>query len=493
MPLFLPFGPVPHSRRFNAPFKKATGRLEPTPLMNPTAPSHLGRAFPSDFVWGVATSAFQIEGAAHEAGKGESIWDRFCRQPGAIADHSNGDVACDHVHRLESDLDLIAGLGVDAYRFSVSWPRMQPDGRGAFNEAGLAFYERLVDGLLARGIKPYLTLNHWDLPQALQDAGGWAARDTVHCFVKYARFVAARLGDRVTAITTHNEPWVIAVLGHETGFFAPGIKHRGTAMQVAHHLLLSHGLALQALRDDGCKSRLGIVLNLSPIGPATDSAEDAAAARLEDGRSVRWYMDPLLKGEYPADVWQHLGNDVPQVEPGDLAAINTPMDFLGINYYTRGVVSAKGAWSAQTGGKPLTDMGWEIVPEGLTELLVRMHRDWTLPPLYVMENGAAFQDVPVNTQAGVRVHDSDRTHYIAQHIAAVADAIDQGVPMAGYMVWSLMDNFEWAFGYAKRFGIVYVHYSTLERTPKDSYLWYRDFLKAQRTLRAGMLASAAVG
>lgn len=448
--------------------------------MNQSPPPFPRHRFPPGFVWGVATSSFQIEGAARADGKGESIWDRFCRQPGAITDGSNGDVACDHYHRLEPDLDLIAGLGVDAYRFSVSWPRVQPDGQGAFNEAGLAFYERLVDGLLARGLKPYLTLNHWDLPQALQDQGGWANRDTVHRFVAYARHVAARLGRRVAAITTHNEPWVMAVLGHESGIFAPGIRHRGTAMQVAHHLLLSHGLALQALRADGCPARLGIVLNLSPIGPATDSAEDVAAARLEDGRSVRWYMDPLLRGEYPADVWQHLGADVPLVQPGDLAAIATPMDFLGINYYTRGVVSASGAWSAQTSGKPLTDMGWEIVPESLTELLLRLHRDWTLPPLYVKENGAAFRD----QLSGGRVHDRDRTDYIARHIGAVGDALAQGVPMAGYMVWSLMDNFEWASGYAKRFGIVHVDYATLARTPKDSYLWYRDFLQAQREARA---------
>lgn len=461
------------------------------PFMNLPPPSHPRHRFPADFVWGVATSAFQIEGAAQADGKGESIWDRFCRQPGAIADGSNGDVACDHYHRLEADLDLVAGLGVDAYRFSMSWPRVQPDGQGAFCEAGLAFYERMVDGLIARGIKPYLTLNHWDLPQALQDQGGWANRDTVHRFVAYARHVAARLGERVAAITTHNEPWVMAVLGHESGIFAPGLRHRATAMQVAHHLLLSHGLALQALRADGCRSRLGIVLNLSPIGPATDSDEDRAAARLEDGRTVRWYMDPLCRGEYPADVWQHLGSDVPQVQAGDMAAIATPMDFLGINYYSRGVVSASGAWSVQTGGKPLTDMGWEIVPEGLTELLLRMQRDWTLPPLYVMENGAAFRDTRVETPDGPRVHDRDRSDYIASHIAAVGDAMAEGVPMAGYMVWSLMDNFEWASGYAKRFGIVHVDYATLQRTPKDSYLWYRGFLQAQRASRTQPEAALA--
>jgi beta-glucosidase len=454
--------------------------------MNPTFPSFSSNP---GFVWGVATSAFQIEGAAQEDGKGESIWDRFCRQPGVIADGSNGDIACDHYHRLESDLDLIAGLGVDAYRFSISWPRIQPDGQGAFNEQGIAFYERIVDGLRARGIKPYLTLNHWDLPQALQDLGGWANRETVHRFVSYARYVAARLAGRVESIATHNEPWVMAVLGHESGIFAPGVRSRATAMQVAHHLLLSHGLALRALRADGCGARLGIVLNLSPIGPATDSAEDVAAARLEDGRSVRWYMDPLFLGTYPADVWQHLGGDVPVVHDGDMQAISAPMDFLGINYYTRGVVSASGAWSAQHSGKPLTDMGWEIVPECLTELLLRLHRDWKLPALYVMENGAAFTDEAISTSEGLRVRDSDRVDYIARHIAAVGSAAAQGVPMAGYMVWSLMDNFEWASGYAKRFGIVHVDYATLARTPKDSYLWYRDFLQVQRNARADPLAA----
>lgn len=448
-------------------------------MMSP-APD-LTHSFPPGFVWGVATSAFQIEGAAHADGKGESIWDRFCHQPGAIADGSNGDQACDHYHRLEADLDLIADTGVDAYRFSISWPRVQPDGQGAFNEAGLAFYERLVDGLIARGIKPYLTLNHWDLPQALQERGGWAHRDTVHRFVAYARHVAARLGERVVAITTHNEPWVMAVLGHEVGIFAPGVRHRRTAMQVAHHLMLSHGLALQALRADGCRARLGIVLNLSPIGPATDSPEDVAAARLEDGRSVRWFMDPLLRGSYPADVWQHLGDDVPWMEDGDLAAMATPMDFLGINYYTRGVVSANGSWNVHQGGKRLTDMGWEIVPEGLTELLLRLHRDWKLPALYVMENGAAFRDEPQHGPHGLRIHDTDRIDYIASHIGAVGEALARGVPMAGYMVWSLMDNFEWASGYAKRFGIVHVDYATLQRTPKDSYFWYRDFLRRQKT------------
>jgi len=433
--------------------------------------------FPKDFVWGVATSAFQIEGAADEDGKGPSIWDDFCRVPGSIADHSDGRRACDHYRRWPEDLDLVKDLGVDAYRFSVSWPRVQPLGQGAWNEKGLAFYDRLVDGLLERGIQPYLTLNHWDLPSALQARGGWAHRDTVQHFVDYACGMAARLGDRVAAITTHNEPWVVAVLGHETGIFAPGIRHRGTAMQVAHHLLLSHGLALQALRAMGCAARLGIVLNLSPIGPDTDSPEDLAQARLEDGRSVRWYMDPLFKGSYPSDVLEHLAADAPQVAPGDMAAIATPMDFLGVNYYTRSVVSAVGAFDVKTSGKALTDMGWEVYPEGLTELLLRLHRDYAVPPLYVKENGAAFKDV----MAAGRVHDVDRTDYIARHIGAVAEALRQGVPMAGYMVWSLLDNFEWADGYSKRFGIVHVDYATQQRTMKQSGRALQAFLKARAT------------
>ena len=459
----------------------------PAPLAQSRAPFDPAAQFPDDFVWGVATSSFQIEGAAVEDGKGESIWDRFCSLPGAIADSSDGDIACDHYHRLEPDLDLIASLGVDAYRFSVSWPRVQPAGRGAWSGKGLDFYERLVDGLLARGVRPYLTLNHWDLPQALQEHGGWASRDTVHRFVEYAQGMNQRLGDRVAAITTHNEPWVIAVLGHETGSFAPGIKHRATASQVSHHLLLSHGLALQALRADGCAARLGIVLNLAPVQPATESAADLAKTYLEDGRLLRWYLDPLFKATYPQDVLDDLGADAPHVEAGDLAAIATPMDFLGINYYSRSVVSADTPFDVRSSGLPITEMGWEVYPEGLTDLLVRVHRDYRVPPLYVTENGGAFKDLFVDG----RVQDLERASYIASHIAAVGEALRQGVPMAGYMVWSLMDNFEWASGYAKRFGIVHVDYSTQRRTLKDSARWYRRFLQHRRAERESTQAAVA--
>ncbi|MCV2367726.1 GH1 family beta-glucosidase [Roseateles oligotrophus] len=434
--------------------------------------------FPADFVWGVATSAFQIEGASSADGKGPSIWDSFCAKPGAIADASNGDNACQHYQRWAEDLDMIAALGVNAYRFSVSWPRVQPAGSGAWNAKGLDFYERIVDGLLARDLQPHLTLNHWDLPDALQATGGWANRDTTQRFVDYALGINARLGDRLASIATHNEPWVVAVLGHEAGIFAPGIKSRKTAAQVSHHLLLSHGLALRALREQGVSAKLGIVLNLAPMHPATDSAADRAQATLEDGRLLRWYLDPLFKGAYPADVLADLGDDAPQIEPGDLQSMTAPMDFLGVNYYSHSVVSADKSYKAGSTGLPVTDMGWEVYPEGLTELLLRLKRDYPVPPLFVTENGGAFKDEMVDGQ----VHDSDRLDYLARHIEAVAEAMRQGVNMGGYMVWSLMDNFEWASGYEKRFGIVHVDYQTQQRTLKDSALWYRDFLQAQKTL-----------
>ena len=445
----------------------------------------LASRFPAAFQWGVATSAFQIEGASEADGKGESIWDRFCRQPGAIADASNGDQACDHYHRLESDLDLIASLGVDVYRFSVSWPRVQPLGEGAFNEAGMAFYERLIDGLLKRGVRPCLTLNHWDLPQHLQDQGGWNARQTVHRFVDYAREIGRRFGDRLALLTTHNEPWVIAVLGHEQGIFAPGIRSRRVAVQVSHHLLLSHGLAVQALRADGCRSDLGIVLNLGHVEAASTSPEDEAAARHGCGWGRRWYLDPLFKGQYPAELLEELGADAPRIEAGDLQAIRTPIDHLGVNYYTRSVFQAVTPFDVKSSGLPLTDMGWEIYPQGLSGLLKWLNAQYRLPPIWITENGAAFPDV----KSGDAVQDPARVAYLRDHIAAVADAMDADVAVAGYMVWSLMDNFEWASGYAKRFGIVHVDYETLQRTPKESAHWVRALFQVvarrRQALRGG--------
>ena len=436
-------------------------------------------AFPAHFTWGVATSAFQIEGAADADGKGPSIWDDFCRVPGVIADASDGRQACEHYQRWADDLDLVASLGVDAYRFSISWPRVQALGSGAFNEAGFAFYERLVDGMLARGLKPFLTLNHWDLPSALQAKGGWENRDTVPCFVDYACEVARRLGDRVASICTHNEPWVIAVLGHESGIFAPGIKSRAVAIQVAHHLFLSHGLALTAMRAQGCKADMGIVLNLSPVEPATDSDADREAVRQADGNGLRWYVEALLSGEYPAEFWSAMGADVPTVLPGDMQAMRVPMDFLGINYYTRVKASAGTPYDVKSGGLEVTDMGWEVYPQGITNLLLRLHRDYAakgLPPLIITENGAAFADT---MSADGQVHDEPRVRYLQDHFAAVHEAMRQGVHVDGYFVWSLLDNFEWASGYEKRFGIVHVNYTTQQRTLKQSALWYRDFLRGQ--------------
>ncbi|WP_022982617.1 GH1 family beta-glucosidase [Ideonella sp. B508-1] len=446
-----------------------------------TSDQDLHLQFPPAFEWGVATSAFQIEGASTEDGKGESIWDRFCRQPGVIADASNGDVACDHYHRLDSDLDLIQALGVDLYRFSVSWPRVQPLGSGAWNEVGLGFYERLVDGLLARGLRPHLTLNHWDLPQALQERGGWATREVVDRFTDYALGIQQRLGDRLAAITTHNEPWVVAMLGHEQGIFAPGLRDRKVALQVAHHLLVSHGMALKALRGAGASARLGIVLNLAPAYPATDSEADRARARLDDAKGRRWYTDPLFLGRYPQEAWNDFGGDVPQMREGDMDLIRQPLDYLGVNYYTRHMASAQGPWDTRRSGLPLTEMGWEIYARGLTDLLLTLHHDYTLPDVYITENGGAFPDALGPDGA---IHDADRTDYLRTHIAAVADAMRAGVPMAGYMVWSLMDNFEWASGYAKRFGIVHVDYETQQRRLKDSARWYRSLLEQVRGRRA---------
>ena len=442
----------------------------------------LCRRFPPGFAWGVASSAYQIEGAVDADGKGPSIWDEFCARPGAIADGTSGVVACDHYHRLESDLDLLANLGVGAYRFSISWPRIQPSGSGAVNEAGLSFYERLVDGLLRRNIKPYATLYHWDLPAALQRGqGGWASRDTAFRFMEYAGIVAKRLGDRVVSFATHNEPWVTATLGHETGVFAPGVKNRAVAAQVSHHCLLSHGLAAQAIRGARSAASVGIVLNLSPIRPETQSAPDVAEARLEDGLLVRWYMDALLKGAYPVDVLEHLGPDVPQTAPEDARLIAQPLDFLGVNYYCPTIARAGQPPSHATPGAAVTDMGWEVAPAALTELLTRLHRDYTLPPLLITENGAAFRDRVENG----RVEDEARRQYLESHIRAAADAIESGVDLRGYFVWSLFDNFEWASGYAKRFGIYYVDYASQRRIQKDSAAWYARFLAASRSYLGG--------
>jgi beta-glucosidase len=437
----------------------------------------LARRLPADFVLGVATSAYQIEGAAATDGRGPSIWDDFCRLPGAIADGSSGELACDHYHRLESDLDLMQRLGIPAYRFSISWPRVRPDGGVEINERGLAFYDRLVDGLLSRGIQPFATLYHWDLPSRLQrESGGWAERSTVEAFADYAGMMAARLGDRVKSFTTHNEPWVTATLGHEMGVFAPGIRSRATAMQVSHHCLLSHGLAAQAVRVARPDASVGIVLNLAPVYPASDAPEDVLQARRDDGLLVRWYLDALLLGRYPADVLDYVGADAPRVRTGDARIIAQPLDFVGINFYSPMFSGAGRRWVPTREGAPVTAMGWEVSPRDFTALLLRLHRDYCLPPLYIAENGAAYEDRLVDGE----VDDEPRRAYLESHLHAVADAIEQGVDLRGYFVWSLLDNFEWSHGFAKRFGIVHVDYATLERRPKRSALWYSRLLAALR-------------
>ena len=430
------------------------------------------RQFPPGFTFGVATSAYQIEGAFHEDGRGASIWDTFCRQSGRIADASHGNVACDHYHRWETDLDLIASLGVNAYRFSVAWPRVQPGGRGPANAAGLDFYDRLTDGLLERGLQPHVTLYHWDLPQALEDRGGWLDRDTAHRFAEYSGMVTERLGDRVRSYATLNEPWCSSILSYQIGEHAPGLQDRRKALQAAHHQLLGHALALPEIRRHAPNALTGIVLNLNPQYAGSNDPADQAAAQLEDGTFNRWFLDPLLRGQYPQDIWTHYGQDVPDLQDGDLEWISAPLDFLGINYYSRGMQSSTGA------GRPAdatyTEMGWEVYPAGLTDLLVRLKTDYaTLPPVFITENGAAFRDERTSTG----IHDPQRVKYLQDHLQALLNAIHAGVDVRGYFAWSLMDNFEWAHGYTKRFGLVYVDYETQERTLKDSAHWYQSFLK----------------
>lgn len=429
----------------------------------------------SEFIWGAGTSAFQIEGATAADGRGPSIWDVFCATPGKVAHGHAGDPACEHYFRWQDDLRLLSELGVDAYRFSVSWPRVLPAGRGAVNASGLDFYERLVDGLQELGIAVHCTLYHWDLPQALQEEGGWLNRDTVDAFGEYAQVVAGRLGDRVAAYASLNEPWCSAYLGYESGEHAPGKQNRRESLQVAHHLLLAHGRAMPILRESAPRAAAGIVLNLTPAYPASDAAADAAAAKRFDGFFNRWYLEPLLLGSYPVDTWRGYGEDVPMVREGDLDSIGQPLDFLGVNYYSRAVVAdAPGdRWPrVRHVATPAerTDMGWEVHPAGLADLLLRLDRDYRLPPIYITENGAAYPDRLRDGQ----VDDNDRISYLDRHIAAVLAARRQGVDVRGYFVWSLLDNFEWAYGYDKRFGLYHVDFESQVRTAKASARWYSE-------------------
>ncbi|TQS42602.1 GH1 family beta-glucosidase [Cryptosporangium phraense] len=441
---------------------------------------------PSDFLWGVATAAYQIEGAVDEDGRSPSIWDTFGQIPGAIANGDTGDVACDHYHRWPEDLRLIRDLGVDAYRFSIAWPRVIPTGVGAVNPAGIGFYDRLVDELLAAGVRPFVTLYHWDLPQVLQDKGGWPARDTAQAFADYAAVVASALGDRVTDWCTINEPLCVAWIGHLEGRMAPGLTDLRSAVDASHHVLLGHGLATQAIKAASATSNVGIVLNLSPVDPATDSEADAAAAVRADGHTNRWWLDPLHGRGYPRDMVD-LYRMEPPVLDGDLETIATPTDYLGVNYYFRGVVAddpegpVPHARQVETlPGARYTAMDWEIYPAGLQRILTRVTEDYGPPKIYVTEQGSAWPDV-VDADGGIE--DKDRIDYLEQHLEAIDAAVADGVPLAGYFVWSLLDNLEWAYGYEKRFGLVHVDYATQQRTMKASGRRYAEIVRDFRASR----------
>jgi len=436
-------------------------------------------SFPDGFVWGVATSSYQIEGAVSADGRGESIWDRFARRPGNILDGANGDRACEHYMRMPQDVALMQSLALKSYRFSIAWPRVLPQGTGTVNAAGLGFYDRLVDELLAAGISPLATLYHWDLPQALQDRGGWANRDVIHWFSDYARAVFDKLGDRVQRWATLNEPWCSAFLGHATGEHAPGKCNYAEAYQTAHHLLLAHGQTVQQFRQGGYGGQIGIVLNLDHFVAASDSAADQAARQRAVDENTNLFMEPLYHGRYPQALLDWIGPHQPVVQAGDLDLIRQPLDFLGINYYkthrveyaVNGGLLKLRAGPVSAPGAGLTEMGWGINPGGLTALLVDISKNFGSPNLYVTENGCALVDTP---DAQGFVADWGRVNYLRDHLHAAHEAIRAGANLRGYYAWSLLDNFEWAWGYGPRFGIVRVDFETQQRIPKQSALWYRE-------------------
>lgn len=436
-------------------------------------------ALPQDFVWGTATSAYQIEGAVAEDGRSPSIWDTFSHTPGKVDGDDHGDVACDHYHRWREDIALMKELGTNAYRLSVAWPRVVPGGDGPVNAKGLDFYDSLVDGLLEAGITPSVTLYHWDLPQVLQDRGGWPERDTAYHLAAYATAVAERLGDRVKHWTTLNEPLCSAWIGHLEGLMAPGLTDLTAAVRTSYHLLLGHGLATQAIRAAAPGAEVGIVNNLSSIEPATDRPEDIAAARRLDGHTNRWWLDPVHGRGFPADMREVYGVELPE-RAGDLATIAQPLDWLGLNYYFPSAVTddpdgpAPFAQSVRRPGVPRTGMDWEVDASGIESLLLRLTDDYGARRLYVTENGSAYPDV---VRADGTVDDPERTLYLEQHLAACASAVRKGAPLAGYFAWSLLDNFEWAYGYDKRFGLVHVDYRTQRRTVKGSGQRYAEIIR----------------
>ncbi|MDQ4004402.1 MAG: GH1 family beta-glucosidase [Actinomycetota bacterium] len=444
--------------------------------------------FPEGFLWGTATAAYQVEGAAREDGRGPSIWDAFSHAPGNVLHGDTGDIACDHYHRFGEDLDIMVSLGVRGYRFSVAWPRIQPEGSGPTNQKGFDFYKRLVEGLWERGIVPMLTLYHWDLPQALEDRGGWTSRETSERFAEYAGILYRELADVVPFWITLNEPWVSAWLGYGLGVHAPGHKDTAKALSATHHLLLGHGLALERMRSLRHEdNQLGITLNLSPVRASKDRAADREAACRVDGQANRLYLDPLFHGGYPEDVLDHYSSrsNFSFVQDGDLEAISAPLDFLGVNYYRRQTVrydeagtdtvfSSVRARVVIPHAAERTAMGWPVEADGLLELLLRLDREYTKLPLYITENGAAFHDY-ADPEGGV--DDEERVTFLEAHFRAAREAIERGVNLKGYFVWSLLDNFEWAEGYSKRFGIVYVDYPTQRRITKMSARWYSEVIR----------------
>jgi len=439
-------------------------------------------AFPHDFLWGTATAAYQIEGAAAEDGRAPSIWDTYSHTPGKVAGNDNGDVACDHYHRWREDIGLMRQLGASAYRLSVAWPRVMPGGDGPVNPKGLAFYDELIDALLQAGITPSVTLYHWDLPQALQDRGGWPERDTALAFAEYASVVAERLGDRVTHWATLNEPLCSAWIGHLEGRMAPGLTDLTAAVRASYHLLLGHGLAVDAIRAAAPSAQVGIVTNLSTVHAATDRDEDVAAARRQDGHINRWWLDPVYGRGFPADMREVYGVELPERE-GDLAKIAAPLDWHGLNYYMPSTVAddpsapAPQVRSVRRLGVPRTGMDWEIDANGIETLLLRLTDEYPVRRLYVTENGSAYPDV---VRPDGTVDDPERQDYLERHLAACASAIRKGAPLAGYFAWSLLDNFEWAYGYDKRFGLVHVDYRTQVRTIKGTGYRYADIIRAHR-------------
>ncbi|MBI9101675.1 MAG: beta-glucosidase [Spirochaetales bacterium] len=440
--------------------------------------------FPDDFIWGTATSAYQIEGASREDGRGDSIWDRFCHTHGNIHNQDTGDRACEHYYRLEEDLNILEDLGVNAYRFSVSWPRIQPVGRGHVNGRGIDFYQRLVDGLLSRNITPTATLYHWDLPVALQLEGGWNSRNTASYFAEYADEVFRSLGDRVHSWITINEPWVASFMGHWTGQHAPGLQNFQIALNVAHHLLLAHGKAVEVFRSGNHKGDIGITCDMSSYYPVSESIEDREAALRLDEHKVKWFTHPVLKGQYPEGLlsWYSEKGYEPPVQDGDMELISGKVDFLGINYYSsfdikKGENQPLEADFVPT-GRDKTAMGWEIRPEGLYDLLISLQKQFPETPFLITENGAACND---EVDEDGRVRDNERIDYLKSHFEMALKAIEDGVPLKGYFIWSLMDNFEWAYGYEKRFGIIHVDFSNLKRTWKDSAAWCYQVFESGHT------------